>query len=85
MCFEYFNHIWEGNHEGEKEIVLQFINTKGNLPRTEAYMGFENGNPFFGDYYPDIDLALKALEIVYRANGAAVGGLLIGMDTDGKW
>ena len=50
-------------------------------------MGFENGNPFFGANYrrcgaasssrniQGVDLALKALEIVYLENGAAVEGL----------
>ena len=36
FCFESFNNRWEGNHEGGKEIVLQFLNTKGNRPRTKA-------------------------------------------------
>ena len=27
--------------------MLHLINTEGNLPGTEAYMGFENGNTFF--------------------------------------
>ena len=31
--------------------MLQFLNTEGNRPRNEAYMGFKNGNPFFGANY----------------------------------
>ena len=38
-------------------------------------MGIENGNPFFGANYQDVDLVLKALEIVYHENRAAVEGL----------
>ena len=38
-------------------------------------MGIENGNPFFGANYQDVDLVLKALEIVYRATRDAVEGL----------
>ena len=33
------------------------------------------GAPYSGRIIEDVDLALKALEIVYRANGAAVEGL----------
>ena len=33
------------------------------------------GTPSFAKIIHDVDLALKALEIVYRANGAAVEGL----------
>ena len=43
------------------------------------------GNPSSARIIQDIDLALKTLEMVYCANGAAVEGLMIGMDTDGKW
>ena len=37
----------EETDEGEKEYVFQLLNTERNSPRTEAYMGFENGNTFF--------------------------------------
>ena len=33
------------------------------------------GNPSLASIIQDVDLALKALEIVYRSNGAAVEGL----------
>ena len=56
--------------------MLQFLNTERNHPRTEAYIGFENGNPLFlARIIQDVNLTLKALEIVYRENGAAVEGL----------
>ena len=55
--------------------MLQFLNSKGNRPRTEAFMGFENGTPSSARIIQDVDLALKAMEIVYRENGAAVEGL----------
>ena len=47
-------------------------------------MGIKNGNPSLARMIQDVDLALKALKIVYRENGAAVEGLKTGMDTDGK-
>ena len=43
---------WEINYGAGKEIVLQFLNTKGNLQWTEAFMELDNGNPFFGEDYP---------------------------------
>ena len=36
---------------------------------------FKMGTPYLAMIIQDVDLALKALEIVYRANGAAVEGL----------
>ena len=38
-------------------------------------MGFENGTTSSVRIIEDVDLELKALEIVYRSNGAAVEGL----------
>ena len=38
-------------------------------------MGIENGNPSSAQIIQDVNLALKALEIVYLENGAAVEGL----------
>ena len=38
-------------------------------------MGIENGNPSSAQIIQDVDLALKALEIVYRANGDEVEGM----------
>ena len=38
-------------------------------------MGIENGNPSSAQIIEDVDMASKALEIVYLANGAAVEGL----------
>ena len=55
--------------------MLQFLNTEGNRPRTEAFMGFKMGTPSSARIIQDVDLALKALEIVYPENGAAVEGL----------
>ena len=43
------------------------------------------GTPSSARMIQDVDLVLKALEIVYSANGATFEGLAIGMDTDGKW
>ena len=37
--------------EGTDKYAIQFLNTEGIRPRNEAYMGIENGNPFFGANY----------------------------------
>ena len=55
--------------------MLQLLNTEGNCPRTDAYMGFKMGTPSSVRMTKDVDMALKALEIVYRENGAAVEGI----------
>ena len=55
--------------------MLQFLNTEGNFLRTEAFMGFKIGTLSSARIIQDVDLALKALEIVYRENGGAVEGL----------
>ena len=39
-------------------------------------MGFKMGTPSSVRIIEDVDLALKALEIVYQENGAAVEGLV---------
>ena len=48
-------------------------------------MGIENGNPYLAIIIEDVDLALKALEILYLTNGASVEGLTDRNDTDEKW
>ena len=68
--------IWGGNRRLGKEYVLQLLNTEGNRPRNEAYMGFVNGrSTFFSQDYPRCWSVVEALEIVDRTNGAAVEGL----------
>ena len=42
----------EGTDEEERKFALQFLYTKGNCQRTEAYMRIENGNPLFREDYP---------------------------------
>ena len=37
--------------EEERKLCFGFSTPSGNCPRTEVYMGFENGNPFFGEDY----------------------------------
>ena len=66
MCFESFNHRWEGNHGGGKEIIAQGL---------KRLWDSKIGTPYSARIIQDVDLALKALEIVYRENGAAVEGL----------
>ena len=42
----------EGTKQGGKDYALQLINTKENIPRTEAYMVLSNGkNTFFSQDY----------------------------------
>ena len=43
------------------------------------------GTPSLERIIQDVDLMLKALEIVYLANGYQLRDLLILMDTDEKW
>ena len=47
-----FFNIRGGNRRGGEEYAIQFLYTKLNCQRTEAYMGIKNGNPFFGKDYP---------------------------------
>ena len=55
--------------------MLQLINTEGNLPRTEAYMGFENGNTFFSQDYRRCRSDVESVGNSFQENGAAVKGL----------
>ena len=56
--------------------MIQLLNTKGNRPRTEANMWYSKmGTHSSARIIEDVDLTLKALEIVYRANDDAVEGL----------
>ena len=41
-----------GNRQGGEEYALQFLYIQVNHQVTEAYMGIENGNNFFGNDYP---------------------------------
>ena len=75
MCLEPFFARWGGNQQGGEEYALQFLYTKGNCQSTQSYIGIKNGNTFSASIIKDVDLALKALEIVYRTNGDAVEGL----------
>ena len=43
------------------------------------------GTPSLARIIQDVDLALKALEIVYRENGASFEGLADKMGTGGNW
>ena len=61
-----------GKRRGREEYALQFLYTKGNRPRNEAYMIIKMGTPSLARIIEDVDLALKALEIVYLENGASV-------------
>ena len=49
--------------------------TEGNRPRTEAFRDSKIGTPSSARIIQDVDLALKALEIMYRENGAAFEGI----------
>ena len=55
--------------------MLQLLNTKGNCRGLKRIRYSKMVTPSSARIIEDIDLALKALEIVYRENGAAVEGL----------
>ena len=66
--------------------MLQFLNTEGNRPRTEAFMGFENGNPFFGEDHPRCQSGVESVgNCVFVKIGLKLKVLLIEMGTGGKW
>ena len=75
----------EGTDEEERNMRFSFSSPKEIARGLKRIWESKMGTPSSARIIQDVDLALKPLEIFYRANGAAVGGWLIGMDTDGKW
>ena len=52
------------------------VNKQNELQRSNMiWDGTKTGPPFLMRMIEDVDLALKELEIVYRAHGAAIEGL----------
>ena len=55
--------------------MLHFLNTEGNCQGLKRIWDLKMGTPSSARNTQDVDLALKALEIVYHENGATVEGL----------
>ena len=51
----------EGTDKEERN-ALQFLYTKVNCQRNEAYMGIKNGNPFFGEDYTNCLSGVESVE-----------------------
>ena len=69
--------FWTGREPKRRRglcVLIFFLHKKGNRQRTQAYTGIENGGtPSFQRGLSEMfNLALRALEIVYNENGAAV-------------
>ena len=65
----------EGTDEEEKNMQFIFSTPKEIARGLKRIWESKMGTPSFARIIEDVDLALMALEIVYRANGAAVEGL----------
>ena len=65
----------DGTYEEEKNMRFSFSTPK-EIPRgLKRIRESKMGTPFLESIIQDVDLALKALEMVYHVNGAAVEGL----------
>ena len=65
----------EGTYEEERNMHLSFSTPKEIAQGMKRIWESKMGTPSLARIIQDVDLALKALEIVYHANGAAVEGL----------
>ena len=65
----------EGTDEEERNMCFSFSTPKEIARGLKRIWESKMGTPSSARIIEDVDLALKALEIVYLANGAAVGGL----------
>ena len=70
----------EGNDKKERTTRFSFSTPKEIARGLKRIWELKMGTPSSARIIQDVDMALKALEIVYRANGAAVEGLA---DTNG--
>ena len=75
----------EGIEEEERNIRFSFSTPKEIARGLKRIWESKMGTPSSVRIIQDVDLALKALGIVYLENGAAVEGLADKMDTDEKW
>ena len=74
----------EGTDEEERNIRFSFSAPKEIARGLKRIWESKMGTPSSARIIQDVDLELKALEIVYLANGAAVEGLA-DRNTDEKW
>ena len=65
----------EGTDEEERNVCFSFSTPKGITRGLKCTWESKIGTPSSARIIQDADLALKALESVYRANGATVEGL----------
>ena len=65
----------EGTDEEERNVRFSLSTPKEIARGLNRIWESKMGTPFLARIIQDVDLALKALEIVYRENGAAVEGL----------
>ena len=61
--------------EEERKLCFSFLTLREIARGLKRLWGSKIGTPSLARIIQDVDLALKALEIVYRENGAAVEGL----------
>ena len=65
----------EGTDKEERKLRFSFSTPKEIARGLKRIWESKMGTPSSARIIQDVDLALKALEIIYRANGAAVEGL----------
>ena len=65
----------EGTDEEERNMCFSFSTPKEIARGLKRIQESKMGTPSLARIIQDVDLELKALEIVYRSNGAAVEGL----------
>ena len=65
----------EGTDEEERNIRFSFSTPKEITRGLKRTWESKMGTPSLARIIQDVDMALKALEIVYRENGAAVEGM----------
>ena len=75
----------DGTYEEERNMQFSFSTPREIARVLKRIWESEMGTTSSARITEDVDLALKALEIFYLENGAAVETSLIGMDIDEKW
>ena len=65
----------EGTDEEDRNMRFSFSSPREIARGMKRIWDSKMGTPSSARIVEDVDLALKALEIVYRANGASVEGL----------
>ena len=65
----------EETDKEERNMCFSYSNPRESSRGLKHIWDSKMGTPYLVKIIEDVDLALKSLEIVYRANGAAVEGL----------